>query len=326
MTEVSSIRHNTLVERITRVLGNGSGTFGYGQGFGYGSSVSSFEVSADPTSNTNIVTAESINALYADMVRARVHQLGIQPEEIAELIANANIVAETESFFVGDDGISVIDPDGKKKGIIDFESLMSSIENDRFLIDPNQGSIELAAQDIRTDTWNTQVVHEIEITFDNEDHRRHYFNSGGQIRFSASIDKASTDKGFSWSQFVESFNVVAFDHERTTSVSTGNGTARGNSQLNGSYQNIFSASGTGFYNSVYNGNEYTIEARSSDYISAENPGSKIQFKITFNDKAVDGTIDNLVDGTLISTIEYFRADSDSVRVNSPNLINIRTLG
>ena len=92
MAEVSSSRHNTLVERITKVLGNGEGTFGYGQGFGYGASPSSFEVSNSVTSNNNIVTAESINALYADMVRARVHQIGTEPTEIAEIIANANII------------------------------------------------------------------------------------------------------------------------------------------------------------------------------------------------------------------------------------------
>lgn len=326
MAEVSASRHNDLVQRITRILGNGSGTFGYGQGFGYGSTPSSFEVSNDPTSNTNIATAEAINAIYSDMVRARVHQLGTAPNEIAELIANANIIAETESFIVGDDGISVIDPNGTKKGIIDFENLMQSIENDRFLLDPSQATLELAIQDIRTSSWNSVLTHEFELEFENIDHRRHFFNSGGQIRISAAVDKANTDKGQSWSQFLRSFGVIIFDYQRTVSSVTGAGTTRGNYQLTDTYRTIFASTGSGFYNSVYNGNLYTIEARSSNYIDPNNLGNTIQFKITFNDAAADGTIDDNVDGTLISKIDYYRADSSSVRVNAPSLVNLINLG
>jgi hypothetical protein len=325
MTEVSASRHNALVQRITRILGNGDGTFGYGQGSGYGSSPSSFEVSNDPASNTNIITAEAMNALYADMVRARVHQLGAEPQEIAEMIANANVIAESESFIVDDNGVSTVDPDGARKGILDFESLMQSIENDRFLINPNQAIVELATQNLRTSVWNSILVHEFEITFDSEDHRRHYFNSGGEIRISASLDNFITDKGDSWSQFLGSFGVVIFDHERTVSSVTGSGTAKGNYQLTNNYQTIFTSTGSGFTYTVYNGNLYTIEAKSTDYISPSNPGSKISFRITFNDNAVDGSIDDNVDGTLTSKIEYFRANSTAVRVNPPSLLNLINL-
>lgn len=326
MTEVSASRHNALVQRITRVLGNGDGSFGYGQGFGYGSTPNSFEVSNNPISNTNIVTAEAINSIYSDMIRARIHQLGTQPEEIAELIANANIIAETESFIVGDDGISVIDPDGTKKGIIDFENLMQSIENDRFLLDPSQATLEFATQSIRTNSWNSILTHEFELEFENIDHRRHFFNSGGQIRISAAVDKANTDKGQSWSQFLRSFGVIIFDYQKTVSSVTGTGTTRGNNQLTDTYQTIFASTGSGFYNSVYNGNDYKIEARSPQYVSSNDLGAKISFRITFNDKAIDNLVDNLVDGTLISKIDYYRADSSSVRVNAPSVVNLLNLG
>jgi hypothetical protein len=326
MAEVSSSRHNTLVERITKVLGNGEGTFGYGQGIGYGESPSSFEVSNSVTSNNNIVTAESINALYADMVRARLHQIGTEPEEIAELIANANVIAESESFIVDDRGISIIDENGDRKGILDFENLMQSIENDRFLLAPSQASVELALSSVRTSSWNSVLIHEFEVEFTSYDHRRHFFNSGSEIRISAAIDKANTDKGQSWSQFVNSFGSILFNHNSTQSGTTGSGTTKGNYQLNNSYQTIFIASGSGFYRSVYNGNEYKIEAKVLDYVSSTDPGKILRFRITLNDSAVDNQIDNIVDGTTISNIDIFRADSDAVRVNAPLARNLQTIG
>jgi hypothetical protein len=317
MAEVSASRHNALVQRIITVLGNGSGSFGYGQGLGYGATPSSFEVSNNPANNTNIITAESINAIYADMVRTRIHQRGTEPQEIAELIANANIIAETESFIVGDGGISVIDPNGTKKGIVDFENLMQSIENERFLMAPTEATLEPGITSTRTTVWNDFLIHEFTVTFNTSDHRRHYFNSGGQIRISAAIDKAITGKGQSWSQFLRSFGVIIFDYERTVSSVTGNGTARGNSQLTDVYQTIYSSTGSGFYNTVYNGNEYKIEARAPNYINSNDLGNSIQFKITFNDKAIDGTIDGNVDGTARSVVEIYRADTNNVRVNPP---------
>ena len=322
MAEVSSSRHNTLVERITKVLGNGEGTFGYGQGFGYGASPSSFEVSNSVTSNNNIVTAESINTLYTDMVRARLHQIGTEPEEIAEIIVNANIIAESESFIVDDRGISVIDENGDRKGILDFENLMQSIENDRFLLAPSQASVELAISSVRTSAWNDILTHEFEIEFSSYDHRRHFFNSGGEIRISAGISFPNTDKGQSWSQFLNSFGFILFNHNSTRSSITGLGTTKGNYQLNSSYQTVFIATGTGFTNSVYNGNEYKIEARAVDYVSPTDPGRILRFRITLNDKAVDNQIDNIVDGTVKSNVEIFKADSDAVRVNTPQLSNI----
>jgi hypothetical protein len=52
--------------------------------------------------------------------------------EIAEVIQNLNVVAEETSFFVNDAGVTTVDENGAKKGIVDFESLMTQIEADKF--------------------------------------------------------------------------------------------------------------------------------------------------------------------------------------------------
>lgn len=321
MADVTAARHNNLQTRIERVLGAGDGNYGYGQGEGYGSTPSSYQVSIDPLSNLNIVSAADINAIYSDMLRCRVHQLGTNPTEIAELIANANIIAETESFIVGDDGISVVDPDGNKKGLVDFESLMDDIEADRFLLDPSQASLEDGAFSARSTTWKIKLIHEVTVTFQNANHRRHFFNAGGNLRISANVENAITDKGLSWSAFMKSFGNIIFNYNSTLSSTSGSGTLIGNYNLNSVYQTIFSATGSGYYDTVYNGNLYTVEARAPNYVDVNNQGETIQFRITFNDIAVDGVVDNVVDGRTTSQIQVYRANSQYVTVPAPTFVN-----
>lgn len=325
MIDVTAARHNNLQDRVERVLGDGNGTYGYGQGEVYGSTPSSYQVSIDPLSNLNIASAADINAIYSDMLRCRVHQLGTEPAEIAELIANANVIAETESFIVGDDGISVIDPDGAKKGLVDFENLMTSIETDRFLLHASQASLEPGISNLRTTSWNTIIIHEFTTTFNDANHRRHFFNAGGQIRISASVLNAVTDKGLSWTRFFENFGVIIFDYDSTRSSTTGSGTQIGNYDLTASYQTVFTSTGTGYTNAVYNGNLYTIEARAPNYVDANNQGATIQFRITMNDVAVDNAVDNLVDGQTNSEIRVYRANSQYVTVPAPSFSTDRSL-
>jgi hypothetical protein len=164
---------SSLYERVVNVLGNGAGRTGYGQGQGegYGNELESFPVSNLDDANNNLVTAEAINSIYSDLIRARVHQIGTEPQEIDEIIANANIIAEETSFFVAigesDNLVEVQDEDGTKKGILDFERLISDIERDRFLIDSSQAILESVLSSARTRPWNGSIAHEVAVTFRN---------------------------------------------------------------------------------------------------------------------------------------------------------------
>lgn len=325
MVDVTATRHNNLQDRVERVLGDGNGDYGYGQGEGYGSTPSSYQVSTDPLSNLNIVTAADINAIYSDMLRCRVHQLGTEPAEIAELIADANIIAETESFIVDNDGISVVDPDGAKKGLVDFENLMTSIETDRFLLHASQAALEPGISSLRTSAWNKIITHEFTVTFNNSNHRRHFFNAGGQIRISAAVINPIGDKALSWLRFFESFGVIIFDYTSTRSSTIGSGTQIGNYDLTASYQTVFTSTGTGYTNAVYNGNLYRIEARAPNFVNSSNQGETIQFKITMNDVAVDNLVDNFIVGSTNSEIQVYRANSQYVTVPAPSFITNTSL-
>jgi len=309
MAIIDSARFNNLQSRIELILGNGAGQNGYGQ------TVASANVTSD---GSEVVEASDLNNIYTDMLNARVHQVGPNDISIAEVIQNLNVVAEDTSFFVDDDGNETADPDGTKKGVADFEDLMTSIETDKFIVHTSQATVEPAINSVRTANWNGLIYHEVAVTFVDEDARRHFFNTGGQIRFNASNTLASTAKGLDWAALCSEIGTVVFNYDSTISTGDGSGSAIGNYDLNGSLQIIYQKVGAGTYSGIYAGNLYTIKAR----IDTNN---RIIFRIEFNDVVTDPAIDNNVDGRLESTVQHYRAIGSYVEVPAPSYYNEHTL-
>jgi len=309
MAIIDSARFNNLQSRIELILGNGAGTNGYGQ------TIASGNVIADGDS---VVLADDINNIYTDMLNARVHQKGPNDIAIAQMIQNLNIVAEGESFFVNDDGQTTADPDGTKKGIADFEDLMTDIETDKFLVHTSQAALEDSISSVRTTNWNGLIYHEVYVTFDSEDARRHFFNTGGQLRFNAQNTLASTPKGLDWAALCSEIGTVVFNYDSTISTGDGSGSSIGNYDLNGSNQVIYQKVGSGTYSGIYAGNLYTIKARSDI-------PTRIIFRIEFNDVVTDPRIDNNVDGRLESILQHYRAVGQYVSVDAPSYYNNNTL-
>lgn len=327
MADVTAARHNNLQARIELILGTGAGQSGYGQ------AVDSYQVSNLEQSNLNIVTADTINSIYTDMVKARIHQVGTSPTEIAEIIANLNTIAETESNFISDSGITSTDPDGTKKGIEDYEDLMSQIEIDKLQVHSSQATVEPGITSSRSSAWNGIIYHEVTLTFggyvvtdgdgvssakNGETHRRAFFNTGGEIRLSGSNANASGSKGRDWQELLADMGTIRFGANSTISTGDGSGQGIGNYQLTTSYQTIYTKVGGGTFSGVYAGNLYTIKAK------APTDGT-IMFLIEFNDVVGDGNIDNNVDGTLTSNLQHYRANSVYVEVPQPSYSNTQTL-
>jgi hypothetical protein len=306
MADITAARINNLQSSIELILGTGAGQNGYGQ-----------SLTSAPVNNTgDIVEAADINAIYSDILKARIHQVGPGDIGIAEVIQNLNIVAEDTSNFINDDGVTSIDPDGFKKGIEDFESLMNNVIADKNTMDPSQSALEPAITSSRSSTWNGLIYHEVEVTFSSADTRRFFFNTGGEIRISANNTSASTPKGLDWNELCSSVGTVKFGAETTIST-TGGSSSIGNYDLNSGYQLIYQKIGSGTYSSVYAGNIYSIKARSDQ-------NNRIIFKIEFNDVVFDNNVDNNVDGRLESVIQHYRADGEVV-VIAPTYFSTQTL-
>ena len=306
MADITASRINNLQSSIALVLGTGSGQTGYGQ-----------TVTSVPVNNTgDIVEAADINAIYADILKARVHQAGAGDIGIAEVIQNLNIVAEDTSNFISDAGVTTADPDGFKKGIEDFESLMLTVIANKAIIDATQADLEPGITSVRSSTWNGLIYHEIQVTFSSVDAKRFFFNAGGEIRLSANNTSASTPKGLDWNQLCSQVGTIKFSAENTVSTS-GGGSSIGNYDLTGSFQNIYQKIGSGTYSAIYAGNIYTVKARSDI-------DTRIIFRIEFNDIVFDNNVDNNVDGRLESVIQHYRANGEVVTL-APSYFNSNEL-
>jgi len=306
MADITAARINNLQSSISLILGTGSGQDGYGQ-----------SVTSVPVNNTgDVVEAADMNAIYADILKARVHQVGAGDIGIAEVVQNLNTVAETTSTFVSDAGVTTVDPDGFKKGVLDFESLMTQVQTDKAVMHLSQSALEPAIASARSSNWNGLIYHEVAVTFTSANTRRFFFNTGGELRISANNTGASTPKGLDWAALCSEVGTIKFNAETTTATG-GGGSSIGNYDLTSSYQDIYTKTGSGSYSGVYAGNLYTVKARSDI-------PTRIIFRIDFNDVVVDNNVDNNVDGRLESTLQHLRADSD-VTVVAPTYFNNQAL-
>lgn len=304
---IQAAEYNNLQSRIQNILGNGSGTDGYGQ------SLSSSQVSV-----SSVVTAANMDNMRTDLNKAYAHQNG----------SNSTL----GNIAVGDTiGADASDGDATK-GFNDYETLMTTIENNRFQIAATQASLEGAITSQRTTAWNGTITHTFTVSFDDSDHRRHFFNAGGEIRFTANISGGSGAKTNDWATMLSNMGTIKFNYTSTTATGTGTGTAIGNYDLTSSYQQIFIKTGSG----VYAENDYNINARSP-------AANQIQFRIQFRDDdtgdqqlpgsnpGADGIIipgpavDEDVNGTITSTIQQYRPSGSNVSVGSPSYTNNTTL-
>lgn len=323
---ITASRFNLLQNRIAGILGVGAGNSGYGQGLsGYGGNVSSVEVSNFESSQFSTISADNTNALYIDLLRARIHQIGVQNTEMATIIdsllstaqdvllkQNLNIVAENTSIFVNDLGETATDSYGALKGITDFEELMDRIERDKFLMHPTQGEYSQGITSLRSSAWNTRLSHEVKVSFRSSDHRRHFFNSGGQIRILADLKNASGPKAQDWTDLLATAGVAIFDYTSTSRLSAADPTVYANS-VNPTETGIGNADVTSSYQLVYRKTSNQLNtagvysANSFEIYAKELNGSELQFKIDYNDDSSDPNIDNLVQGNLTSRVGHFTA-------------------
>ena len=309
MAVVTAARYNTLQAKVANVLGNGSGQFGYGQ------VLASSQVAAE-----TVIDSTHMADLYTDLVATRVHQVGSVPQSIATVAAGQVIEEDSADTGTG-------------RGILQYEDLAVTLEADKDLIytvDTSQSTITNSkTSSTRTTAWSGIVDHVVTVTFASADARRHFFNAGGEIRFTADLDPAASNgKNNDWNNLLSSMGTVLFKSDNCTSNGTTPGTPKnlGNFDLTSTYQLVFQKDGTG----VYSMNDYNIKAK-------ENTTAQIQFLIEFRDDDVgsdagdsnnDGAInpiDEDVTGTLESVVGERLPTGAYVALTSPTFATTNNL-
>lgn len=315
---VLASRFNSLVNRINAILGvstSGAPTTGYGQTNSIDSIATVTGTQSDPNacataiSNPSAfdkITADQYMDLYINIVRARIHQAGAGSVSINPFVVGGTGDCATASSA---DKIT-------ESYMTSLESLMTTVETNKLAIDiTTQATIEnlknASNQNIESvyfnalrGPWNTQLFHIFTVTFSSALARRHFFNSGGQIRFSASLTNytGSQPKTLDWQDMLNTMGVISFTANNTFSnASIGTGSSVGNYQLTSTYQ--LSYSNFGIYY-AYTGNIYQIDALQVN-------DSTIQFRVSFRDIQVEN-VDEPVFGDLRSTIQIARPDGEAI--------------
>lgn len=301
---ITAAQYNGLQSRVATIMGTGSGTDGYGQ------SLSSSQINAGAD-----ITALDMDGLRIDINKANNHQLG----------SNASI----GNIGVGDvigAAASGTDPDNldqTDKGFNDYDTAVGILETNKFLLDAGNSSVEAAISSTRTTAWNGVIEHVFTVTFADANQRRYFFNSGGEIRFSANLSGGNDPKGTDWATLLSNMGTIKFNYTQTSATGTGTGSNIGNNDLTTSYQTIFTKTGSG----VYAENDYNIAAK-------RDSNSVLRFRVQFRDDdtgdqqsfgAGSGPVDEDVEGRITSSIQQLRATGSNVSVATPSYSNVSTL-
>jgi hypothetical protein len=267
--------YTDLVTSVANVLGNGSGQNGYGQ------RVFSAENWLDTTTGRDISVLEW-NTLRTDINKCSRHQRDL--DVLANALAEDDIIGAdasgTSVTRISGDTFSINTPN-VNKGVNDWVSGVSNIQTNANLIASGQFTLTTTrafVNSTRTTQWGgagqgQTIYAELAVEFiggyttTNSDgttttatgaqHRRHFFNAGGDIRLSAFLN-GSTEKDTDWGAMLGNAGYIVFGKNATTVTGTGRArdgstdvdgaggidSALGNYQLTTGYQLIFKKNGS----------------------------------------------------------------------------------
>lgn len=311
---ISAAQYNGLQSRISTVLGTGAGNYGYGQPVGSG----------QVTTSTDTITADQLDLLRADMSKAYVHQNGanipVRNVSVGDVIGADVSGTDIEYDSLGAPTVINSDITG---GFNDYLDIMDDLETYRFTIDDSEDTITDIAADTRTSSWNNSINMEFTATFTDEDHRRYFFNSGGEIRIYLGMTNAVSSKDTNWSTILTNPGTVVFGHNYTTVTGSTTGVtlnSLGNYDLTTSNQLVFTKTGN---SGVYAENNWTVNVKRIGT-------NQIVFTVTLTDAdtgdepitpvpvgGIPGGVDENVTGDVTANLATRRASGSNVSVNGP---------
>jgi len=341
---ITAAQYNTLQGRIANIMGTGSGQDGYGQAL--------LSASVTPPTNAGAGDGDTVEAafmqnLYDDMNKAYTHQTGNDISAILYKVSGETAPGAGDGNVIGADQtgedltyaingtytFDQADPaTAVKGGFNDYESAMTTIESAKFAIAGSQQTVANVTSNTKTATWNGSIDMEFTCTFTSANHRRHFFNSGGEIRITGSMASPSGAKEVDWNSMLVNTGAIRFGYNYTT-ASSGTGSSIGGNnatsdspKLTSAYQTIFTKTGSG----VYVENRYRVEAK-------ENSSSVIQFRVTLADNDAGDRpvpsppppygplVDENITADITLTLGTRRASGSNVSVNNPSFSVINGL-
>lgn len=290
---ITATRYNQIQATVGSVLGIGAANSGYG-----------IPLASSQVNITKTITAEDMAKLRKDMLAIYVHQTGSNTEFSLPIIEKEDFISD--SPIVGKNEYDIYTAESNRlltnRNNYDPDALLSN-----FTLEPNK-IISTRSTSWGGDTQSQSIFHEVEVRFASANARRHFFNTGSEIRFAADLKNFPGGDGQlkfnNWSDMFTAMGTVRFKSFETTVSPGAGGTTQpiGNFGLTNTYQVLFIKSGSG----LYSDNTYVIKGRAVN-------SSTISFLIEFNDLDVGsnqdgfGPVDEPVEGILTSQVDQFRA-------------------
>lgn len=197
--------YNRLQEKVQSLLGAGGGI--YGNDYGYGQTVLSSQVQG-----SELVTALQLNNLRTDLLRLWQHQTGdtfpLNSVNITDIVESGSA---TESLL-----------DGVNKTYNDYTFTVNSTDTNRLNVNLAAMTLIANAASFSFSNWNNFKTHDITITFDDSSHRRYFFNTGGQIRISASVPGswATGSKTGTWQNLLSAAGTYIFTYLENQTITS----------------------------------------------------------------------------------------------------------
>lgn len=297
---IKASQFNNLQNRISQVLGTGSGNFGYGQ------SVASSQVSSlqDPSiPDGNSVLASQFNNLRSDLAAAYTHQTG-NSFPVSSFTAGDIIGADSSGTDLDRNGDTfVFVNEETNKGFNDLLNIMTDLETNRFDIATSQQDLQVKIIDDKLRQWNGTIVSEFTVNWSDASSRRYYFNAGGEIRIEGTVDLSTStgdsyDRDQGWNDLLENPGQIQFDYNSTQITGSTSGVTYpngviGNDSVTGSFQTIFRKDASG---GVYGNSYWLVEAR-------EDNSSRLRFRITLVDAGPESNPDQGDTGSIPGGVE-----------------------
>jgi len=185
-----------------------------------------------------------------------------------------------------------------------------------------QASLVTLAQGVRTTSWNGIVTQNVTLTWPNNNAARGFFNSGSQIRISASLagyaNDASKAKNDDWKKMLSDMGTISLGFGSVTTT--------------GSYDVIFTpVNGVGGFYLLSQTSKLIFQKGSTDIsyrpnlyainASVNSAGTQLSLSIAFKDLDTGGpSVDENVSGTLTSTVQAYYSTGSAVQAVLPTVL------
>lgn len=275
---ISHTDYTNIKAKVDAIFGTGTGDKGYGQ------------TVTSPTKNQgDIISKVEWDALRHDMVACRQHQTGTTVGTSTATDGSNLVVVASQSPIT-------------YEITHQYDNFADTITNDRFLISGQ--STDTSVEQSVTSEWNGTINHEVTYTA-TSDQFRFFFNAGGQVATSITVDPGSTPsmKNIFWNELFGQIGVVWMTYTATGTNGNGTVSSIGYYDLTSTDQLIYelNGSGAGYSGSEFSNNSYKVYARKTS--------TTLTITVSISDTDTAGTDINV--NVLPTSVVYQRRPSGS---------------